>query len=91
MAYPNNILYERNRFAAEGIHWFIPQGIHCQLIRSEVPNATRQSGALTIEQTVSLLLRYLACAQFMYSIDDAENFSKNTVLQCISQGATSTV
>ncbi|XP_060788945.1 putative nuclease HARBI1 [Neoarius graeffei] len=77
LAYPDDVLYERYRFSAEGICYL------CQLIEADVCNVTRRSQALTVEQIMCLSLRYFASGQYMYSVGDAENLSKNTVCRMI--------
>ncbi|XP_063734541.1 putative nuclease HARBI1 [Eleginops maclovinus] len=77
LAYPDDVLHERYRFSAEGIRYL------CQLLEADVSNVTRRSQALTIEQMLCLSLRYFASGQYMYSIGDAENLSKNTVCRVI--------
>ncbi|XP_060763989.1 putative nuclease HARBI1 [Neoarius graeffei] len=77
LAYPDDVLHERYRFSAEGIPYL------CQLIEADVRDVTRRSQALTIEQIMHLSLHYFASGQYMYSIGDAENLSKNTVCRMI--------
>ena len=72
LAFPDEILYERYRFSAEGIRYI------CSLIEPSVRNATRRSCALTVGQTVCVALRFFATGTYLHSVGDAENLSKNT-------------
>ena len=52
LAFPDEILYERYRFSAEGIRYI------CSLIEPSVRNATRRSCALTVGPTGYVALHF---------------------------------
>ncbi len=70
LAFPDEILYERYRFSAEGIRYIR------SLVEPSVRNATWRSCALTVGQTVCVAL--FATGTYLHSVGDAENLSKNT-------------
>ncbi|XP_033971453.1 putative nuclease HARBI1 [Trematomus bernacchii] len=77
LAFSEEYLYGRYRFSSEGLTYL------SQLLEPHIANATHQSCALTVPQTVCIALRFFATGSFLYSVGDAENLSKNTVCSAI--------
>ncbi|XP_051500407.1 putative nuclease HARBI1 [Myxocyprinus asiaticus] len=77
LAFPDDYLYERYRFSAEGI-WYL-----CRLLEPYIKNPTRRSRATTVPQMLCIALRFFASGTYLYAVGDAENLSKNTVCRTI--------
>lgn len=77
LAFPDDYLYERYRFSAEGIVYL------CRLLERHIKNPTRRSQATSVPQMLCIALRFFISGTYLYAVGDAENISKNTVCRTI--------
>nr|XP_046149116.1 uncharacterized protein LOC123991537 isoform X1 [Oncorhynchus gorbuscha] len=77
LAFPDDHLYERYRFSADGIRYL------CRLLGPRIKHRTARSHALSVEQMVCLALRFFASGAFLYSVGDAEQLNKATICRTI--------
>ncbi|XP_071232722.1 putative nuclease HARBI1 isoform X1 [Salvelinus alpinus] len=77
LAFPDDHLYERYRFSADGIRYL------CRLLGPRIKHRTARSHALSVEQMVCVALRFFASGAFLYSVGDAEQLNKATICRTI--------
>ncbi|XP_023819873.1 putative nuclease HARBI1 [Oryzias latipes] len=77
LAFPDDHLYERCRFSADGIRYL------CRLLGPRIKHRTAWSHALSVEQMVCVALRFFASGAFLYSVGDAEQLNKATICRTI--------
>lgn len=77
LAFPEDHLYERYRFSAEGIRYL------CRVLGPQIKHHTARSHALNVEQMVCVALRFFASGGFLYSVGDAEHLNKATICRTI--------
>ncbi|KAI7813805.1 putative nuclease HARBI1 [Triplophysa rosa] len=77
LAFPDDYLYERYRFSAEGIVYL------CRLLERHIKNPTRRSQAISVPQMLCIALRFFTSGTYLYAVGDAEKISKNTVCRTI--------
>ncbi|XP_055058698.2 putative nuclease HARBI1 [Misgurnus anguillicaudatus] len=77
LAFPDDYLYERYGFSAEGIVYL------CRLLEQHIKNPTRRSHAISVPQMVCVALRFFASGTYLYAVGDAEKISKITVCRTI--------
>ncbi|XP_067224491.1 putative nuclease HARBI1 [Chanodichthys erythropterus] len=77
LAFPDDHLYERYRFSADGIRYL------CRLLGPRIKHRTARSHALSVEQMVCVALRFFASGAFLYSVGDAEQLNKATICRKI--------
>lgn len=73
VSYPDDVLYVRYIFLSDKIHSL------CLLLGLDISNATQQSNAFTVSQTVCLGLQYFASGHFLYCVSDAEHLGMNAM------------
>nr|XP_055057053.1 putative nuclease HARBI1 [Misgurnus anguillicaudatus] len=73
LAFPDDHLYERYRFSADGNRYL------CRLLGPRIKHRTAWSHALCVEQMVCVALRFFASGAFLYSVGDAEQLNKATI------------
>ncbi|XP_056596696.1 putative nuclease HARBI1 [Triplophysa dalaica] len=77
LAFPDDHLYERYRFSADGIRYL------CRLLGPRIKHRTARSHALSVEQMVCVALRFFASGAFLYSVGDTEQLNKATICRTI--------
>lgn len=77
LAFPDDHLYERYRFSADGIRYL------CRLLGPRIKHRTARSHALSVEQMVCVALRFFVSGAFLYSVGDAEQLNKATICRTI--------
>ncbi|KAK2845831.1 hypothetical protein Q7C36_010685 [Tachysurus vachellii] len=75
LAFPDDHLYERYRFSADGIRYL------CRLLGPRIKHRTARSHALSVEQMVCVA--FFASGAFLYSVGDAEQLNKATICHTI--------
>ncbi|XP_029929782.1 putative nuclease HARBI1 [Myripristis murdjan] len=77
LAFPDDYLYERCRFSADGIRYL------CRLLGPRIKHRTARSHELSVEQMVCVALHFFASGGFLYSVGDAEQLNKATICRTI--------
>lgn len=81
LAFPDDHLYERYRFSADGIRYL------CRLLGPKIKHRTARSHVLIVKQIVCVALHCFVSWGFLYSVGDAEQLNKATIccsIRCVS-------